>query len=193
MFVKQPHQEKKLMKTITIACSAALLLALAAPTLGHAQSVNPATLFNQANQMNNEEQDMAKELKSKAGDNQALITMADTIQEDHKANQAALEALASQKKVTLKSYEKNKAVQDQLDNLKGAQFNQSFLKMDIRDHEKALASFRRARREFSGDPDVLVYIDETIPVLEAHLKMAQNLHRDDKMLGSKENAATNKD
>ena len=116
------------MKTITIACSAALLLALAAPTLGHAQSVNPATLFNQANQMNNEEQDMAKELKSKAGDNQALITMADTIQEDHKANQAALEALASQKKVTLKSYEKNKAAQDQLDNLKGAQFNQSFSK-----------------------------------------------------------------
>jgi putative membrane protein len=193
MFVKQPHQEKKLMKTITIACSAALLLALAAPTLGHAQSVNPATLFNQANQMNNEEQDMAKELKSKAGDNQALITMADTIQEDHKANQAALEALASQKKVTLKSYEKNKAAQDQLDNLIGAQFNQSFLKMDIRDHEKALASFRRARSEFSGDPDVLVYIDETIPVLEAHLKMAQNLHRDDKMLGSKENAATNRD
>ncbi len=181
------------MKTITIACSAALLLALAAPILGHAQSVNPATFFNQANQMNNEEQDMAKELKSKAGDNQALITMADTIQEDHKANQAALEALASQKKVTLKSYEKNKVAQDQLDNLKGAQFNQSFLKMDIRDHEKALASFRRARSEFSGDPDVLVYIDETIPVLEAHLKMAQNLHRDDKMLGSKENAATNKD
>ena len=128
MFVKQPHQEKKLMKTITIASSAALLLALAAPTLGHAQSANPATLFNQANQMNNEEQDMAKELKSKAGDNQALITMADTIQEDHKANQAALEALASQKKVTLKSYEKNKAAQDQLDNLKGAQFNQSFSK-----------------------------------------------------------------
>ena len=181
------------MKTITIASSAVLLFALAAPPLGHAQTANPATLFNQANQMNNEEQDMAKELKSKAGDNQALITMADTIQEDHKANQAALEALASQKKVTLKSYEKNKAAQDQLDNLKGAQFNQSFLKMDIRDHEKALASFRRARSEFSGDPDVLVYIDETIPVLEAHLKMAENLHRDDKMLGSKENAATNKD
>jgi putative membrane protein len=193
MFVKQLHQEKKLMKTITIACSAALLLALAAPPLGHAQSVNPATFFNQANQMNNEEQDMAKELKSKAGDNQALITMADTIQEDHKANQAALEALASQKKVTLKSYEKNKAAQDELDNLKGAQFNQAFLKMDIRDHEKALASFRRARSEYSGDPDVLVYIDQTIPVLEAHLRMAQNLHRDDKMLGSKENASTNKD
>src|SRR5579864_7239928 len=109
------------MKTSTIAFSAALMFTLGAPALASAQSANLATFFNQANQMNNEEQDMAKELKSKAGDNQALITMADTIQEDHKANQAALEALASQKKVTLKSYEKNKAAQDQLDNLKGGQ------------------------------------------------------------------------
>src|ERR1700692_1414104 len=108
------------MKTSTIACSAALLFAFGAPALVLAQSPNLASLLGQANQMNNEEQDMAKELRSKAGDNQALITMADTIQEDHKANQAALEALASQKKVTLKSYEKNKAAQDQLDNLKGA-------------------------------------------------------------------------
>src|SRR6185437_15743533 len=99
------------MKTSMIACSAALLFALGVPLLGSAQSENLSSLFNQANQMNNEEQDMAKELKSKAGDNQALITMADTIREDHKANQTALEALASQKKVTLKSYEKNKAAQ----------------------------------------------------------------------------------
>jgi len=180
------------MKTSMIACSAALLFALGVPLLGSAQSENLSSLFNQANQMNNEEQDMAKELKSKAGDNQALITMADTIREDHKANQTALEALASQKKVTLKSYEKNKAAQDQLDNLKGAEFNKAFLNMDIQDHEKAIASFRRAKTEFSSDPDVRIYIDQTIPVLEAHLKMAQNLHRDDKMMGSRENAANNK-
>jgi hypothetical protein len=64
--------------------------------------------------------------------------------------------------------------------------------LDIRDHEKALADFRRAKSEFSSDPDVKVYIDETIPVLESHLKMAQNLHRDDKVMGSRENAANNK-
>lgn len=180
------------MKTSTIACSAALLFALGAPALVSAQSANLASLFDQANQMNNEEQDMAKELRSKAGDNQALVTMADTMRDDHKANQSALEALASQKNVTLKSYEKNKAAQDQFDNLKGAQFNEAFLSMDIRDHERALASFRRAKSEFSGDPEVRVYIDQTIPVLEAHLKMAQNLHRDDKTLGSRENAANNK-
>ena len=43
--------------------------------------------LNMANQMNNEEQDEAKALRSKAGDNQALVTMADTLTQDHKANQ----------------------------------------------------------------------------------------------------------
>jgi putative membrane protein len=180
------------MKISTIVFSAALLFVLSAPPMASAQSGNMASLFDQANQMNNEEQDMAKELKSKAGDNQALVTLADTMRDDHKANQTALEALASQKNVKLKSYEKNKAVEDQLDNLKGAQFNETFLSIDIRDHEKALAAFRRAKSEFSSDPDVRVYIDQTIPVLEAHLKMAQNFHRDDKVLGSRENAANNK-
>ena len=180
------------MKMSTIVFSAALLFVLSAPPMASAQSGNMASLFDQANQMNNEEQDMAKELKSKAGDNQALVTLADTMRDDHKDNQTALEALASQKNVKLKSYEKNEAAEDQLDNLKGAQFNETFLSMDIRDHEKALAAFRRAKSEFSSDPDVLVYIDQTIPVLEAHLKMAQNLHRDDKALGSRENAANNK-
>ncbi len=145
------------MKTSTIAFSAALLFVLGAPVLASAQSAKLASLFNHANQMNNEEQDMAKELKSKAGDNQALATMAETMREDHKANQTALEALASQKNVTLKSYEKNKAAEDQLDNLKGAQFNRTFLNMDIRDHEKALAAFRRAKTEFSSDPEVRLY------------------------------------
>lgn len=171
----------------------ASIVALAIPTLASAQSANLNSLLNQANQMNNEEQDMASELKSKAGDNQTLITMAETIKEDHKANQSALETLASQKNINLNSYKKNKTVQNELDNLNGAKFNQAFLTMDIRDHQKALESFRKARSEFAHDPDVRVYVDQTIPVLEAHLKMAENLHRDDQALGSREKSANNKD
>ena len=103
------------MKIVATAYSAALLLAFVGQTPVYAQSSGLVTLIGQANQMNNEEQDLAKQLRSKAGDNQALITMADTMREDHKANQSALEALASQKHITLKSYEKNQSVQDRLD------------------------------------------------------------------------------
>jgi hypothetical protein len=42
--------------------------------------------------------------------------------------------------------------------------------MDIRDHQKALAAFRRARSEFSSDLQIRVYVDQTIPVLEAHFE-----------------------
>ena len=157
-----------------------------------APSTDLTSLLNMANQMNNEEQADAKELRSKVGDNQALITMADTLQQDHKANQTALEALAKQKNITLDSYSPNKDQQDRLDDLNGAAFNREFFKTDIADHKKALATFKSAKGNMTEDRDVVVYIDQTIPVLEAHLKMAENLQHDTNVLGSNENPANNK-
>jgi predicted outer membrane protein len=159
---------------------------------GRVQSANVASLLNMANQMNNEEQDQAKELRSKAGDNQALVTMADTLTQDHKANQAALESLAKQENVSLDAYKPNKVEQDRLDNLNGAQFNHEFLTASVRDHKEALATFKKAKVDMAGDPNVKVYIDQTIPVLESHLKMAENLRHDDRVMGSAENPENNK-
>jgi hypothetical protein len=67
-----------------IACAVSLLIGVSAPGLARAQAANVASFLNMANQMNNEEQDEAKELRSKAGDNQVLVTMADTLTQDHK-------------------------------------------------------------------------------------------------------------
>jgi predicted outer membrane protein len=175
-----------------IACMLSVFMSVSAPMLAFAQSPNVASLLNKANQMNNQEQDEAKELRSKAGDNQALVTMADTLTQDHKANQAALEALAKQENVTLKSYKPNKAEQDRLDSPKGAQFNEAFLNASVRDHKEALSTFRKAKTEMAGDSNAKVYIDQTIPVLESHLKMAENLRHDNKVMGSSENPENNK-
>jgi putative membrane protein len=175
-----------------IACALSLLIGVSAPGLARAQAANVASFLNMANQMNNEEQDEAKALRSKAGDNQALVTMADTLTQDHKANQAALESLAKQENVSLDSYKPNKAEQDRLDNLNGAQFNHEFLGANVRDHKEALANFKRAKIEMASDPNIKVYIDQTIPVLESHLKMAENLRHDDKVMGSAENPENNK-
>jgi putative membrane protein len=180
------------MKIRRIACTTSLLFGLTAPSMALAQSANVVSFLNMANQMNNQEEDNAKELRSKAGDNQALVTMADTLTQDHKANQTALETLAKQKNITLDSYQPNKVEADRLDDLKGAQFNDAFLKMDIRDHKEALTEFNTAKSNLSGDSDVKVYIDQTIPVLESHLKMAEGLRHDNKMLGSSENPENNK-
>jgi putative membrane protein len=180
------------MKIAALVCSAVFLTA-ATPVLSRAQTSNEglASLLNSASRINHEEENMASELKNKAGDNQALVTLATTINEDHQANESAVKALANQKNINLNSDHQDNAAKDTLSNLKGAEFNRKFLTMEIRDHQKALAMFRHARTEFANDPDVRVYIDQTIPVLEAHLKMAENLHRDDQMLGSRENPTNN--
>ena len=114
------------MKLKSTATLLVLVSALSIPLVASAGSQSAMTLLNGANQMNNEQQDAATMLRGKAGDNQALVTMADTIREDHKANQSALETLACQKNITLKSYEKSKAAQDELDNLQSAKFNENF-------------------------------------------------------------------
>ena len=95
------------MKTRSIACVATLLVGFAVPPMAFAGTTDVTSLLNMANQMNNQEEANAKELRSKAGDNQALVTMADTLSQDHKANQVALEALAKQKNITLDAYKPN--------------------------------------------------------------------------------------
>jgi putative membrane protein len=180
------------MKTRRIACLTTLLVGVLVPPMAFAQSSDVSSLLNSASQMNNQEEDNAKELRSKAGDNQALVTMADTLTQDHKSNQAAVEALAKQKNISLDSYKPNKSEEDRLDNLKGAEFNDAFLQMDVQDHKDALATFKEAKATLGSDPDVKVYIDQTIPVLESHLKMAENLRHDNKVMGSSENPENNK-
>src|SRR5277367_3836618 len=141
------------MKARSIACVVSVLVGFSVPPIAFAQSPSAAALLNKANQMNNQEEDDAKELRSKAGDNQALVTMADTLSQDHKANQLALEALAKQKNISLDAYKPNLVQEERMDNLKGARFDHAFLKMDVRDHKEALAEFKDARAELSGDPD----------------------------------------
>jgi len=181
-----------IVKKSSIAFVASLVMGISVPPMALAASGNVASLLNMANQMNNSEQADAKELRSKAGDNQALISMADTLTQDHAANQTALEALAKQKNITLDAYKPDTEEANRMDNLKGAQFNAAFLKMDVRDHKDALSAFKEAKVSMADDADVKVYIDQTIPVLESHLKMAENLRHDDKVMGSTENPVNNK-
>jgi len=163
------------MKAKSTVALLALLTALSTPYLAAASSVNAATLLNGANQMNREEQDAAAMLRSKAGDNQTMITLADTMSGDHKANQEAVKALADSRNITLKNRKKHDAANEQISKLNGAEFNSAFFAMAVRDHDGAIETFKTARRTFKGDRDVQLYIDETIPVLKAHLEMMKSM------------------
>jgi putative membrane protein len=159
---------------------------------GNVLAADIGQLLNQANAMNYDEIHAAKTAKAKAGDNQSLTTYAETLKGDHEANQEAVKALSSQKNVKLESISSDVDHKvEALDKLDGGAFNTAFLKDEVTDHEKALSSFRSARSKFKDDPDVELYIDETIPILRAHLEMAKNL---ESQVGTNanENPANNK-
>jgi putative membrane protein len=152
------------------------------PATVRAQATAPtagvAGLLNKANAINYEEIEMAKMAKDKAGDNQALLTYAKTMQDDHQANEDALTALSRQKNVKIEGTpgsidEKRK----NMGNLSGGQFNEAFLNDAIAGHTEALHYFEGERAKFKADPDVNLYVEETIPIVRAHLEMARAMKR----------------
>jgi predicted outer membrane protein len=179
------------MKVKSTATLLALVTALSIPQFASATSKNATTMLNGANQMNSEQQDAAAMLRGKAGDNQAMITMADTMSGDAKANQEAVKALAASRKITLKPYKKDTAANDEMSKLNGAKFNSAFFAKCVRDQKGAIEAFRTARRSFGKDRDMQLYIDQTLPTLKANLSMTENLQHHS-ALGSSENPANNR-
>lgn len=66
-----------------------------------------------------------------------------------------------------------------LERAKGAQFDRQFAMDEVRDHQKALAEFKR-EAEHGDNADVKNYANQQIPVLEEHLHKAQDLARSSK-------------
>jgi putative membrane protein len=63
---------------------------------------------------------------------------------------------------------------EQLMKLKGSRFDHQFVQEEIRDHQKALAAFKR-EAQHGKNPDVKAYAAKMVPVLEEHLHAAQAL------------------
>lgn len=175
------------MKSVLISTVAGALVLAVAPAFvaltssAHAASNQPpetaSMLLNKASKANHEEQAEAGILNSKAGNDLALSMFATALKEDHAANQNAVEALANKEGVKLFPYLPDKPKMRELANLKGIQFDKTFLADEVKDHQKALKEFRQARGQVQN-PAMKKYLDETIPVLQAHLEMARNLQRD---------------
>jgi putative membrane protein len=143
-------------------------------------SANPgvAQLLNKANAINYEEIQMADVTENKAGDNQALMTFAKTLKADHQANEDALAALARQENVHIEHTPASMSQKlDQMKQLNGSQFDSAMLNGEVKDHQKALSFFENEKAKFHNNPNVAMYVEETIPVLRAHLQMAKTLQQ----------------
>jgi putative membrane protein len=167
-------------------------VAIAGPAWAQtATTADPAALLSKANKMNYEEQEAAKVAYKKAGDNQALMTFANTLKGDHEANEEAVSALSRQKSIKLDTSTMDKEAMNKLNDLNGGDFNKAYLDQEVTDHKEALQTFKTAKGAFKSDPDMELYVQQTIPVLEAHLKMAENL-RSHLAVSGAENPENNK-
>jgi putative membrane protein len=101
-------------------------------------------------------------------------TFAQHMVDDHTKANEELTQLAGQKNVTLPTEidaEHQKEL-DKLTKLTGTDFDKEYLKAMRGDHEKVVASFKKASKT-AGDADLKQWVKKTLPTLEAHLDMVE--------------------
>jgi len=114
-------------------------------------------------------------LAAQKAQSQAVRQLGQKLVQDHsKANQE-LKLLASQKSVTLPSDigTENETAISHLKGLEGTEFDQAFIKHAVEDHQKDIQKFQTASQQ-SADNDVKAFAQKQLPVLQQHLKMAQD-------------------
>jgi putative membrane protein len=60
-----------------------------------------------------------------------------------------------------------------MSNLRGADFDLEFIRLQIEDHQNDIAKFEKAQN--SANPQVKAFATKTLPTLREHLKMAQDI------------------
>ncbi|MGE5538581.1 MAG: DUF4142 domain-containing protein [Gemmatimonas sp.] len=98
---------------------------------------------------------------------------------DHAA--AKDQAIALAQKIGLKPPDtpakKAQSAQEKLSKLEGAEFDREFVSYMVKDHHDDIREFQEATRA-NDSPDVAQYAQMTLPKLQQHLEMAENLDRE---------------
>ena len=64
---------------------------------------------------------------------------------------------------------------DKLSGLSGEEFDQEYMKMMVKDHNKDINTFQKASENLT-DPAVKEFASKTLPVLKEHQQMAKQIN-----------------
>jgi putative membrane protein len=108
--------------------------------------------------------------------NSDVKTFAQHMIDDHTQANSQLAPIASQKGVTLPTDVSalHKHAASQLSKLSGAEFDRAFMDQMVTDHQKVVAEFQHVSKG-AKDSDVKSFASTTLPTLQEHLRMAQDL------------------
>ncbi len=131
----------------------------------------------------NKEEIAAGKLAEKRGKSAAIRKFGQTLIADHTKSEKEVAQAAKKAKVTPsdsalttkdKEQEKvDKNKMDQLKQLNGAEFDKTFAQVMSNDHEHMIDVLKNGKGDLKSD-DLKTLVDDTIPVLEEHKKMADD-------------------
>jgi putative membrane protein len=119
------------------------------------------------------------QLASTKATNDKVKAFAQRMVTDHGKANDELKTLASSKNITVPATvdAKHKATHDRLDKLSGTAFDRAYVSDMLADHRKDVAAFKREAAS-AKDNDVKQFAAKTLPTLEDHLKMVEDLSKE---------------
>jgi putative membrane protein len=179
--LQQKEEVMKMRKQTMIAVAAGLGLLLA-PAMALAADEERGQLSRgdykflkdaaTSGQMEVELGDLAKQ----KGMNQSVKTFGEKMVTDHSKANEELKAIASQKGVTLpaKLSHGERSDIEHLQKATGKDFDQDFASRMVKDHKKDVKDFEDAAKDLK-DPELKAFAAKTLPTLQEHLRMAQEM------------------
>jgi putative membrane protein len=115
-------------------------------------------------------------LAAKQASNEEVKHFGQQMVNDHTKANSELKELALKKGIAFPSEEsaKQKALQDRLAKLSGADFDRAYMHAMVKNHDSAVALFEKESHSGS-DPEVKAWAAKTLPVLREHQKQAHDL------------------
>jgi putative membrane protein len=119
------------------------------------------------------------QLASTKATNEKVKAFAQRMVADHSKANDELKNLASSKNLTMPASvdAKHKATQDRLAKLSGVAFDLAYVSDMLADHRKDVAAFKHEATA-ATDTDVKQFAAKTLPTLEEHLKMIEDLSKE---------------
>ncbi|WPU95660.1 DUF4142 domain-containing protein [Mucilaginibacter sabulilitoris] len=98
---------------------------------------------------------------------------------DHSKANDELKALATSKNITLPAApgEDEQKLKADLSEKSGKDFDKAYIEAMLKDHQKDVKEFEDARSKVK-DPDLLTFIDKTLPVLKKHLQHVETISKE---------------
>lgn len=104
----------------------------------------------------------------------AVKEFAQRLVQDHQKAQQELQTLASARGLQFKEeHDKH----DKLAKKHGAEFDKEFIKEAVKEHRKDVKAFEKEAKK-AKDPEVRAWAEQTLPVLQEHLQIAERLEKE---------------